>query len=285
MGLLVFWLAARPARAKTTAPKVTPEPDEPEPVEPHGTEPADVELPPEIELPAPSVAEPEPATATDQLQPVDVAALEASTPTPGRMYQVRRGDILLGDSSRSIVGRALRAAAAEVAARQGIDAKAFADEIAGSASRRRAYADLILCSGSNDMVYGTYGYGDQAYVGPHGRSIRMLKYHADNRSRAREGRPLLRNIAMLTPGKRQAGDRAKPLDRTRAVAFEWLWLPPLDLDRLYREKIVTSEGLRWNDGTPQLWAPPQIQALEVEAFDDPDLGYRFGCGEGEMVSP
>lgn len=197
-------------------------------------------------------------------------------PTPGRMYQVKKGDIFGGQyGSRSIAYRALLSAAYAAAIENGkndAEAKAFAATIAKSGGRRNQYIDAILCAGINDAAYGTWGYdktgSNKTRVGPHGRGIRLLKYHANNRQRLVEGRPLVRNIRW--GDFMSAGDESgTPMDYELAEAYEYLYLPHLDLQAILSGDIVVDE-----------WDPPFEWEIDVP---EDMAGQVFGCGDGEVL--
>ena len=214
----------------------------------------------------------------------DLSNIESSEPAAGYYYQVRRGDTFGGTRRQSIAYQALYAAALKAAEQMGdADPEAFAKRIAGSGSNRVKYIDLILCAGPNDLLYGTYGYGEKARPGPHGRSITLRPLHPDNRSLIASGEQPLRNITMLSPDERKAGKRARAVDREFSEGFEYLWLPPLEPTALYERGQITTEGLTWPDGTSMMWPPPEVQALGFGVFDDPGLS-MYGCGDGALVA-
>lgn len=206
-------------------------------------------------------------------------------PTPGRFHQVVSGDIFFGKGSRhNLAWAALYEAAYQAAIEVGEvsddEARAFAKLTAGKGSNRVKYTDLILCSPFNDMLYGTYGYGKQAHVGPHGRSIRMMPYHADNRALILQRQPPVRNIQMRSPNDAKKGN-ARAVSSELRETWEYLWLPPLNLQALWETGQITTEGLAWEDGSSMMWAPPEISNLGVDYIDDPGLR-EYGCLGGEM---
>lgn len=268
----LYW-AAKNAKAKETPADLEPSFDV-EPVPP------DVEIEPEpISTPEPTAPEPEP----DYLKLPPIETLESSTPTMGKFYQVKAGDRFGGTGSRSIVFQALRDRARAAAERHGDpNPEAFANSVANSGIRRTRYLDLILCGGWNDLLYGTYGYGSRAHVGPHGRSIRLHKVHVDNRRQIAAGQAPIRNIQMLSPALRSEGKTAGAIEPDMAEAFEYLWLPPIDDDALYAGLEIRTEGLVWPDGTSVMWPPPSVVALDMDVYQDPGLAI-YGCGTGEMA--
>lgn len=268
-GGTLWWLWGRRRAPKTELPGVG---DLPPPKEDQGgivsDEPA--VSPPEDEAPA--------------AEPVSIVELEAQDPTMGRFYQVVRGDRLGGTGRAGIAYRALRQKALEVAqARGDEDPEGYAQRVAGSVTNRTRYLDLILCSGFNDILYGTYGYTDKAHAGPHGRSIVLRPIHPDNRTLIANGEAPIRNVTMLSPDERRAGKRANAVDREFAEGFEYLWLPDIDGDALYDDGEITTEGLRWADGSSVMWAPPQVAQLGTGLFEDPGL-QLYGCGDGGLVA-
>lgn len=203
---------------------------------------------------------------------------EGTYPTPRKMYQVRSGDIFGGTSSnRSIAYRALLSEAYVAAIEGGAsdaEAKSFANEIASSGTNRLRYIDAILCAGVNDAVYGTWGYAGgakygQERVGPHGRTIRLMKYHPDNRARLTAGKPMRRNIALgdyMSPGD----GSGVPLEPELAEAFEFLFLPGLDRAALRNRELVIAQ-----------WEPPFDWSVDVE--EEGIAGNTFGCEGGEIL--
>lgn len=196
-------------------------------------------------------------------------------PTPGMMYQVKKGEIFGGeDSKRSIAYRALLTAGylagKNVLKLSESKAQAFAREIAKSKVRRAQYIDLIQCAGINDAAYGTWGYSSNARPGPHGRAIRLLPYHVNNRRQLAEGLPLIRNIAMgshMSPGDGSGVALRSDLRET----WEFLLMPRLDLTALASRQVVPAQ-----DG---LTAPFE---WEIQVEEDGLRGRTFGCKGGEI---
>lgn len=195
---------------------------------------------------------------------------EDGRPLPGHFYQVRRGDAFLGRdgiAGQAIYNAALAAGASDAQARWLRDRGAL----------RLQYLDAILCSGWNDALYGTWGFGRKAHAGPHGRSIRLLPMHADNRARIIRGEPPLRNIQLQTPADTGKGT-AKPLRTDAGRAFEYLWLPPLDPDAL-EQGVIQTEGIAWDNGDPGYWPPPDVTDLGVAG----EIGLTVsGCKGGAL---
>lgn len=197
---------------------------------------------------------------------------EKDYPTPGYFYQVKNGDMFGGElSQKSISYRSLLSAGYQTAIDHGASpdgATTFARSVAQSAANRTIYTQAIQCVAVNDAAYGTWGYGDDARAAPHGRAVRLMKYHADNRARLVAGKPLLRNIALgdwKTPGDRSG----LPLEPEFAESYEFLLLPRIDLEHLWTTGEVRISG----------WNPAFEWTVETFAVDLPD---SFGCGDGEM---
>lgn len=212
---------------------------------------------------------------------VDLAPWESpdNYPRPEIFHSVVSGDIFLGtDSNRSIVYRALLSGAYQAAIDGGAAdnaARTFAQSIANNPSKRMDYYNLILCSPWNDAVSGTWGYGEQALPGPHGRAIRMLKFHPDNRKRLTEGLPAMRNIERGDPSWRQQQPprEAKAIWQDAAVAFEYLWLPGIDLDALWSQSVIRESPEPWGNGDSRIMPPPAVTAL---GFSNVPPGV-YGC--------
>lgn len=201
-------------------------------------------------------------------------------PTPGLFHRVESGDIFFGKGSRhNMAWAALYEAAYQAALDEGgvsdAEARTFAASIAGNSGKRSQYVTLILCSPWNDALYGTYGFGSSAYEGPHGRSIRLMPYHASNRQRIRDGLPPIRNIELGKVSDKRKGN-AGPITNEHRKTWEYLWFPPLNLRRLWESGEITTKGLEWEDGSNMLWPPPMIANLGIDTMQD--LGNReFGC--------
>jgi hypothetical protein len=208
-----------------------------------------------------------------------VEEIEDSYPTPGRFYQVEAGDLFGGEiSDRSIVYRALLSAGFLAAKNLGgYDdgaASQYARTIAKSEAARAVYLDRILCVHENDQLYGTYGYGAGASAGAHGRSIRLMRYHAPNRARLKAGHHAIRKIALGKPA--DAGTGTGTGDGN---SYEYLWLPAINLERLWDsgtwEDRIDSAGLTWEDGSSQFRPPPEVrQLVAVELLPK---GVQYGC--------
>lgn len=199
------------------------------------------------------------------------------------MYQVRRRDIFLGkDPDHSIVWQVLfdaaYLAATDVGGLPVDEAEQFAKVFADSSRNRGVYFDAIVCEGWNDLNYGTWGYGSKARPGPHGRSIRLLPIHVDNRDRLRQGLPTIRNIQLRTPADAKTGN-GKAIDRTLSEGYEYLYLPDINLDLLWQDGRITSEGLEWPDGSSRVWPHPSVMRLGI--VEDPGLA-AYGCGEAVL---
>lgn len=201
-------------------------------------------------------------------------------PTPGTFHQVESGDIFLGKGkARNMAWAALYegayAAAIEVGGVDEDEARAFAKHTADKASNRAKYTNIIQCSPWNDALYGTWGYADKSYPGPHGRAIRLLPHHPDNRSLIMQRQPPLRNVKMKTPNDKGKGNGGA-IDSEYRDTWEYLWFPPLNLERLYSTGEITTEGLSWDDGSSMMLPPPEIWALGIDVLEDPGLP-EYGC--------
>lgn len=249
---------------KPTGPGPGPDPD-PEAPGPGGLKTPEEEPEPPGGLKTPE-ADPEGGEAFDP------GVHESLYPTPTRMYQVRKGDILGGeDSNRSIIYRALLSAAYTAAIEDGAtdaEAKAFAKSIAKNGNLRRQYRDAMQCVGLNDAAYGTWGYGDKAKPGPHGRAIRLLRYHANNRQRLMAGKGFIRNIRWgdwKTPGDKSG----TPMDPELADEYEYFFLPGLNHAALLQGEIIVD-----------MWEPPFAWTIDMPEGMENQL---YGCEGGEIV--
>lgn len=91
-------------------------------------------------------------------------------------------------------------------------------------------------------------------MGSKGLGLNWLPVHDDNRERLSQGRPARRTTTMKGDHILGVQGDKRPL----------VWIPPVDLERLHREGIVTSEGMRWSDGSPVTKPPPQVARLGVQ---------------------
>ena len=196
--------------------------------------------------------------------PVDVTQLETPKPTCGFFHQVRKKEIFLGTTQKSITYVALRQAAKRAALEGGLDerkASKFAEDISRSSFHRLALFTLIVCGGWNDAFYGTYGYRVNTPAAPHGRGIDLRSCHFDNRSRLMDGQSPLRGVPCCEPKDSGSGIAEEGSTVVaRQGSYPYLWIPPLDLEALYRSE-VTTRGLKWTDGSSQIDPPPEVRIL------------------------
>lgn len=190
----------------------------------------------------------------------------------GHLVQLREGDMALGVSRnperRSIVYLALYNAAYDAAELAGDpNPGAFAERVAGSATHRMAYLELIQCAPFNDRTYGSYELGHNSVVSAVGRAVPFEPVHADNLGRILQGLPVMRTVEMGSPGTMKSS-------RARTGHMELLWLPRLNREALYAAGAVTTEGMTWEDASSCLEVPPAVLALG-------DVGVpasmKFGC--------
>lgn len=177
-------------------------------------------------------------------------------PEGGAFYQVQYGDIfgwgLAGKNTKAIsqnlLARELLLAAREYGELLNDEALAFsiAHRINSAATNR--IVDEILCSGMNDACYGTWGYcGDVAinngtcrsternHPGKHGRAIRLLKQHADNKLRLEQNLPMARTVDILTSKQKGNGKShaVRPASPGGDTSYPLLWMPKIDRKRLW----------------------------------------------------
>lgn len=216
--------------------------------------------------------------------PPDIPKWEVTYPKDGAVYQILRPDIMLGqDPDHSIIFRALWSAsylaAKEVGGVGDTEANAFARGIAMNANKRLQYLNLVLCSAWNDFLYGTWGYGEKAWPGPHGRSIRLLSYHADNRARMEQGLPPIRNIMLGSPVDKGTGNAVGAWNELQQE-YEFIWLVPLDYVALFERGEIEVDPIPWEGAREneesKMFPPPEFMALGlVSAADVPDQWW--GC--------
>lgn len=210
--------------------------------------------------------------------PIDLSKIENVYPTPGLMYQVRKGDVFGGTfGDRSIAYRALLTAGYLAGKRAGLDDEAanqFARSIAKDNGARTRYIELILCTLLNDLYYGTWGFdGSKTMAGPHGRGIRLLAVNPNNRSRLAAGQTPLRSIQRLA-----AKDKGNGAAKGTGSSLEYLQLPPLDFDILLNTELPTvAERIQvapHADGSPGLAPLPEV-ARVMSTVGLPSG--RYGC--------
>ena len=213
-------------------------------------------------------------------------------PEAGKFHQIEYGDMFfgtdLGSGPGPIAARALYSAAyqaaKEVGGKADDDAHLFARNVVkgtGGAGRRVAYTDLIQCSGWNDFLYGTFGFGKKSHESPHGRAIRLMPHHPDNRQRILSGLAPRRNILMRTPADKRSG-LGGPESGDYSGSLEYLWLPGLNLRELWDSKRVTTEETVWDDGSSVIQPPPIVADLGIDYGEEPSVA-AFGCLDGTMV--
>jgi len=209
-------------------------------------------------------------------------------PTHGLHHQVVKGDIFGGKGGKhNMAWAALYEAAYEAAIEHGqvsdADARVFASALAGKAANRAKYINLILCAPSNDLTYGTWGFGSKPPIGEHGRSIRLLKIHPDNRSRIMNQQPPIRNIELGEPADKRTGTGGA-IDPEYREEYEYLWFPRLNTERLWDASEITTEGVAWPDGSSMMLPPPEIWDLGINTLEPLPID-TFGCmGAEEEVA-
>jgi len=219
---------------------------------------------------------------------------ESDYPTPGTLVQIRKDDILEGTASannkskhaeRSIAYTTLLSAgyiAARDAGEDDAAAKQFARLVANNASNRHDYFQLIQCSPWNDALYTTYGYGPQAMPSPVGRALRFLPQHDDNRARIIMGQAPRRATKLGAPSDQKKGNGSGT-----GRSFEYLWLPKINLEILFKSggTTITTQGVSWDDGSNGIMPPPEILQFGVDNVPNSVswgcLGYSATSGDME----
>lgn len=253
---------------------------------------------PDDDGPRPAVPEPVPRPAVPPPQPPQpsVPSLNIDDwiedyPTGESFYQVRSGDMFGGtNSNRSIAYRYLLTeaflAAKEFGNLDDNKARTWSRSVAQRGNMRLQAIDIIQCAWINDALYGTWGYGLQAKPGPHGRAIRLLPYHPDNRRMVFDGLGLSRNIELRRPadaGKDGPWNKGLggPADPEMREEFELLWMPAINRKVLWDSDgtNLTTEGMTWPDGTSKGNVPPPwIMDLELGNYADDAIGFSdWGC--------
>lgn len=191
-------------------------------------------------------------------------------PTDGAMYQVKQGDMLLGNSSQG--GIAHRAIAQRVfvtltnrGAAQG-DALTRASQLA--ATHRGAYMQAIQGHPFNDQAYATYGYGPGAMPNPTTkRALRLLPMHAPNRERLANNTPAIRSIKVSTI---QNGNQGTGTTAPGAPGgnLELLVLPPIDGAALVDNNTLVVD---------RKWMPPGLAGLGIIDRSNAPASIKWGA--------
>jgi hypothetical protein len=209
--------------------------------------------------------------------PTDVDDLIVDYPRPARFYQVRYGDNFMGN--QGIATRLARSALYLAATERGGLDQAAANAWAAarmSTAARRAVTDLLSCTPINDWRYGTWAFTvGVARPGPHGRAIRLLPIHFNDRARLAAGDGFSRNIRKGQPGDPPSVSQGGVEDG--ASSFEFLWLPGIDLQKLWESNGQTWDvGGTWSDGSSQVDPPPAIWAQGMTDYSGSGQGV-WGC--------
>lgn len=201
-------------------------------------------------------------------------------PRPATFYQVKSGDTGLGIAKRYIISAGFLAAK-EIG---GLDDGAAGQWGAAIGSRNAAQVRawrLFACSGWNDALVTTYGWKAKSLaVAPTGRSIRLLPQHPNNLERLHQGLPPQRAMKMLKPDAKGKGGG---LGVGGHHSFELLWLPGIDLKRMWDSDghDIQPGGGDWgNSGVSKKHPPPWVRKLGVQFLDGarPNLG-TYGCDD------
>lgn len=206
-------------------------------------------------------------------------------PRPAAFYQVKFGDTGLGIAKR-YVRSAAYLAATEIGGLDTQAANAWATGVSNrNALQVRAWR-FFSCSGWNDALYTTYGWKAKSLaVAPTGRSIRLLPQNPNNHQRLAAGATPQRGMKMLKPADKGKGGG---LGVGGHRSFEFLWLPGIDLKRLWDSdgNDMQPGGGDWgNSGVSKMNPPPWVRKLGVEQLPgaQPQLG-AYGC-DGMQWSP
>ncbi len=245
---------------------------DPGPVGPDGLKPN-----PDGDKPEPK---PEPTPQPDEKVPAfDDMVNPDGYPTPGTFYKVQQGDIMLGIAKRALTGAAYTAAV-ERMGMSPADALTFASDFATN-SRQYKMVDLITCESWNDATVTTHGYGDKPRAAPgSGRAIRLLKMHADNMQRLRNGNAAQRRMHRGFPadkanGVRRGGDGSH---------FETLYIPGLNLKAITQGRLEVGGG-KWPDGSSKRHPPKWVLRLGVRdrSNSEPKGTRPRGCGQRASI--
>lgn len=250
------------------------------------------------------------STPTDPTEPgtdpKEIPEIIKNFPEGDNFYQSQYGDVFegtkLGGGGISIAYAYLRREAF-LAAREfgGLD-DAAAMQWAGSVAKPyKAYMaafEILLCAGTNDACYGTYGYcGTRAkqagrcrlpngtfvqnHAGKHGRAIQLEPKHPDNLGRLLNGQNLARGVTLGNPAR--AGDGTSNRVDSSFDSLPALWCPKLDRKKLWDSKGKTIEITpeTWSDGTTRGWPPPIV--IDRFLSDYADTGRKaWGCMKMEL---
>jgi len=206
---------------------------------------------------------------------VDMAQITSDDPRPAAFYQVKQGDYFNKIARESVYNAAL--IQLEMMAPFMPEAEKAGIATSVSNSGWKAYRDLIQCSPYNDMVYGTYGVGANAYKGLNGRGFRFLPKHADNFTRIDQGDEPLRNMQWGVPnGPKAQGVNAGP----GFTSYELLWMPGISYSALIKPDFSFGavELAQWPSWEWSQIVPPRAVwdrgFTDLAGDNDPNV---YGC--------
>lgn len=163
--------------------------------------------------------------------------LIASEPTPGKFYLIKKNDVALGI--------------------HGLMKQALAKVSAIGAGKSQNFLKYLkhMTAGPGTWNYDIYGRDKNTknwkkYTNSQGRNLgaAWLPRHKNAIAAITNGRMPERNITLSGS---KAGDGA---------SYALLWFPPIDKDSL-ENNVVTSAGMKWDDGSSVLNPPPELLSL------------------------
>lgn len=188
-------------------------------------------------------------------------------PRLGMFYQIQQGDNLAKISRLALQDAAYRAYGVVTGVGIPEDGQQYSDneDFKRAIALVNAYGgnpinvvlrDLIVMSPWNDMVYNTWGMGDQ-WRGPCGRSMRLIKKYFANRQRMFEGLPPVRSFPVLDnrygPGGQFSDVKAQPIGGSASGnQYPYIWIPGIDL-----ESLLDTSGANVQIATANNWRIPQ----------------------------
>lgn len=243
---------------------------------------------------------------TDNDDPKDIPSIIKDFPEGGNFYQVRYGDTFEGTTitathvsiAHAYLKREAYLAAKEFGNLSDDAAMTWATNVSKSSKQYMQAFEIILCAGSNDHDYGTYGYcGKRAkdegkcrlpngtlvqnHPGMHGRAIQLEPKHPDNVGRLLNGEGLARGVTIGNSARR--GDGSSQRVNSSFTSLPLLWMPLLDRATLWSSggKTIKISTATWSDNTTKGWPPPIVVDRGLHDYADTGIN-SWGCMGMEM---
>lgn len=202
-------------------------------------------------------------------------------PRPASFYPVKKGDNGYGIAYRYLRSAGFLAAK-EFGKLDDAAANQWAANFASKASRQVWAWKAIQCNGYNDALFATYGWRSGAVVPPTGRGIRLVPQHAELLERLASDEPAIRSMKWKSPASKGKGGGVAAQPGFRE--YETLWLPGLDLKKLWESNGSTLEfGGEWPGGASKIFPPRWVLKAGIKWVSGAAPSTSdFGCWGQEM---